>query len=69
MGCSIQRPLKLLGGIARALVPVLAEMLSPVGASAQTSTVNVTPNLTPCGTYNAAALDPRPSRKWGEPWA
>ncbi len=27
---------------------------------AQTSIMEVTPNLTPCGTYNSAALDPRP---------
>jgi ABC-type sugar transport system substrate-binding protein len=60
VGCTAKRPLRALGVIAWALVVVLAQMLSPVGASAQTSIVNVIPNLTPCGTYNAAALDPRP---------
>ena len=40
------------------LVLVLGER--PATSIAQTATVTVTPNLTPCGTYNAEALDPRP---------
>jgi ribose transport system substrate-binding protein len=48
----------------RAIAWVLALVLGVttllVDASAQTSITQVTPNLAPCGTYNAAALDPRP---------
>jgi ribose transport system substrate-binding protein len=42
-----------------ALVLVLGETMFGIAASAETS-VTVTPDLTPCGVYNAAALDPRP---------
>jgi ribose transport system substrate-binding protein len=45
-----------------ALIPIMATAMMALSAPsrAQTSIMEVTPNLTPCGTYNAAALDPRP---------
>lgn len=42
------------------LLVVLGTTILPAGVSAQNSIVAVDPNLAPCGTYNAAALDPRP---------
>jgi ribose transport system substrate-binding protein len=42
------------------LVFLLGGTLLPTDVTAQTSITKVTPSLTPCGTYNAAALDPRP---------
>jgi ABC-type sugar transport system substrate-binding protein len=45
-----------------ALIPIMAGALAAVTSPghAQTSIMEVTPHLTPCGTYNAAVLDPRP---------
>lgn len=54
------RLIRILVTTGRALVLILGVVLLPLAAIAQTSIVSVTPNLAPCGTYDAAALEPRP---------
>lgn len=59
-GTAKWRPGAPLRTIAAVGMLALGVMLLPMGGRAQTSAIALTPNLAPCGTYDAAALDPRP---------
>jgi len=46
--------------VVRVFLLALGVAVAPAGGHAQNSAIDLTPHLTPCGTYNSAALDPRP---------